>query len=129
MYFDCHTLSWYKSAPSHTQCLKYFTPLSYMKGELIYQTSTSSITVRQGYSDTALIISMTYWRSHTGNDKMESKKFRVERVSEGHQVQPPARSSIITNIRSSQSSFWPFLEKLEDTDSTSPPDNHGYPVL
>lgn len=78
MYFDCHTASWYKSAPSHAQTVQNFRPLSYMKGELIYQISTSSITMRQGHSDTTLIISITYWKSHTGNDKMESKKCRVE---------------------------------------------------
>lgn len=57
------------------------------------------------------------------DDKMESKKCRVEGVSEGHHVQPPARSSTVTTTRSSQQLFWSFLEKLEDTDSTSPADN------
>lgn len=85
--------------------------------------------MRQGHSDTAFIISITYWRFHTGDDKIESKKCRVEGVSEGHQVHPLARSSTVTSTRSSQELFWSFLEKLEDTDSTSPPDNHGYPVL
>lgn len=97
MYFDCHTLSWYKSAPSHTQSVKNFRPLSYMKGELIFQISTSSITMRQGHSNTALIISITYWRSHTGDDKMESKKCGLEGVCEGQQFQPPASSSSITS--------------------------------
>lgn len=109
MYFDCHTLSWYKSAPSHTQSVENFRPLSYMKGELIYQISTSIATMRQGHSETELIISITYWESHTGVDKMKSKKFRVEGVSEGHQVQSPARSSTVTNIRSSHC-FGRFLK-------------------
>lgn len=73
-----------------------------MKRELIYQISTSSITMRQGHSDTAFIISITYWRSHTGDDKMESKKCRVEGVSEGQQVQPPAKSSTVTGTRKSR---------------------------
>lgn len=130
MHFECHTLSWCKSAPSHTQSVKNFRPLSYLKGQLIYQISTSNLTMRRGHSSTALtVISMNDWRSHTEDDKKESKKFRVEEVSGGHQVQPSARSSTITNTTSSQSLLWPFLEKLEDIDSTSSPGNYGLPML
>lgn len=41
--------------------------------------------MRQGHSNTALmVISMNDWSSHTEDDKMESRKFGVEKVSEGH---------------------------------------------
>lgn len=76
-----------------------------------------------------MVSSVNDWRSHTEDDKMETKKFRVEGVSGGHQVQPPARSSTVTNTRSSQPFLWPFLEKLKDIDSTSSPDNYSYPML
>lgn len=59
--------------------------------------------MRQGHSNTALIvISTNDWRSHTEDEKMESKKFRAEGVSGGSQVQPPARRTTFTNNRSSQ---------------------------
>lgn len=74
--------------------------------------------MRQGRSNTALmIIPMNDWKFHTEYDKMGSNKFRLEGVSGGHQVQLPARSSPVTNIRSIQPLLWPLLEKLEDADS------------
>lgn len=85
MEFECHTLSWYKSEQSHTWSSKNFRSLSYLKGQLIHQISTSSLTMRQGHSNTALmILPMNDWKFHMEYDKMESNKFRVEGVSGGH---------------------------------------------
>lgn len=103
MHFECHTLSWCKSAPSQTQSVKNFRPLRYLKEQLIYQISTSSLKMRQGQSNTALMVtSVNDWILHKEDDKMESRKFGAEGVSVGHQAQPPARRSTMTNTRPDQ---------------------------